>query len=139
MKRSPLTRNSPVKRVNTARRKRIYERCFGDRGSHVREMNCLGLALDTAHFFADLEAAPHEDPDDSLACSGPTQAAHVRARGMGGAKGDRRDLVPLCARHHAEAGELGTSQRVDFERLHDINLTIEAARIAAELDAKGIP
>jgi hypothetical protein len=144
-RRKPLARGKALARstrlapVNRKRKAETYARNFGDRGSHVRALNCLGLALDTAHFFADLEAAPHEEPDDSLACSGPTQAAHARARGMGGAKGDRRDLVPLCQRHHVEAGELGTSQRADFERLHGISLTAEAARIAAELDAKGIP
>lgn len=65
------------------------------------------------------------------------QAAHARARGMGGVKGDRRDLVPLCPKHHMESGEFRTSQRAAFEVRHGVDLVAEAARIAVELDERG--
>jgi hypothetical protein len=142
-RRTPLARGKALARstklapVNRKRKAETYARNFGDRGGHVRAMNCLGLALDTAHYFADLEADPTGEPDDSFACSGPVQAAHVRARGMGGAKGDRRDLVPLCHRHHLEAGEFRTTQRTEFEKRYGIDLVAEADRIARALDAEG--
>jgi len=71
-------------------------------------------------------------------CSRKIDAAHVRARGMGGAKGDRRDLVPLCRRHHRASGEARTSQRAKFEKGYGIDLAAEAARIALELDDRGL-
>jgi hypothetical protein len=141
----PLQRRTPVRKVNRERKAETFARNFGERAGHVRALGCLvGQALarelDEVEDFAGRLAVAVDHEQTERACDfGPTQAAHARARGMGGAKGDRRDLVPLCHRHHAQAGELGTSERAAFERLHDISLTAEAARIAAELDAKGIP
>jgi hypothetical protein len=150
-RRTPLARGKAIARltrlapVNRKRKAAAFERNFGKRAEHVRASGCiigqaLARELDEVEDFASrlVVAVGHEQT--GRACDfGPAQAAHARARGMGGCKGDRRDLVPLCARHHAQAGELGTSQRADFERLHSISITAEAARIAAELDERGIP
>jgi hypothetical protein len=57
---------------------------------------------------------------------------------MGGCKGDRKQLVPLCGPHHAEAGEARTSQRDEFERRHGLDLQHEAKQIDAELTAQGV-
>jgi hypothetical protein len=79
-------------------------------------------------------------------CEGDPVAAHVIARGMGGAKGGRRHLVGLCWHHHNEAGERPgmahqddpTTARAIFEKRHGVDLQAEAARVAAELDTRGI-
>lgn len=108
----------PLKRrgANRARRAKLYERNFGERGDAVREMPCLLLSTEE--------------------CEREIEAAHVSARGMGGVKGDRRQLVPLCGRHHRISGRMAPS---DFIARYHINLRHEADRIAAELDARGIP
>ncbi len=112
-----LRRGKRVAPRNAKRRAKLYARNFGERAAFVRSMECLG----------------------SAGCAGPIEAAHVRARGMGGVRGSRRDLVPLCSRHHAEAGEARTSMRRTFELVHAVDLTAEAARIAASLDEAGVP
>jgi len=111
-----LKRRTPVKRVNRGRRAKLYERNFGKRGDAVREMACLLLSTNE--------------------CERAIEAAHASARGMGGVKGDRRELVPLCGHHHAISGRMAPS---DFIARYHINLRHEAGRIAAELDARGIP
>lgn len=111
-----LHRRTPMKRINAERRAKLFARNFGKRSSAVRAMPCLVAG-----------------------CRKESQAAHVRARGMGGARGDRRDLVPLCAHHHREAGERRTTARLAFQAFYLLDLEAEAARIAAELDAKGLP
>lgn len=125
MKRTPLKRRTPLtstgklartamKRSNAKRRRKAYARNFGERADAIRAMPCLVPG-----------------------CPLPSVAAHARARGMGGAKGDRRSLVSLCQPHHVEAGEARTSQRADFERRHGVDLGTAAERTAAELDARG--
>lgn len=144
MKRTPLKRKTPMKRggrlkrtglsrttrinpVNKTRRAKTSARNFGERGQPVRDMGCLC-------------AGPLSQGRIGLShCMGDIQAAHVIARGMGGAKGDRRDLVPLCARHHEEAGERGTSKRAAFQDAFGLDLDTEAKRIASLLDDQGIP
>lgn len=113
MKRSAPMRRTALRRANPERKAKTYERNFGDRGALVRAMPCLVRG-----------------------CHLPTQAAHAVARGMGGAKGDKRMLVPLCANHHAESGEHRTSARQRFEERTGLDLIAEAERIAAELDAR---
>lgn len=105
-----------MKRVNRKRRAELFERNFGQRGAAVREMPCL-LA-------------------NTKDCDQPVEAAHASARGMGGVKGDRHQLVPLCGRHHTISGRMAPS---DFIARYKINLRTEARRIARELDARGIP
>lgn len=111
----PLKR-SPMKRSNRRRRAATYARNFGERGAAVREMPCL--------------LAP------TGGCRGRTEAAHATARGMGGHNGDRRSLVPLCTWHHRASGDMGA---ITFAAKYRIDLHEEAARIARELDARGLP
>jgi hypothetical protein len=115
-------RRTRVRPTNPERKAETFARNFGPRGEAVRAMPCL------------CARGPW-----SLRCGQPAEAAHARARGMGGAKGDRRDLVPLSRKHHDEAGEARTSQRAAFELRHGLDLFAEADRIAAELDARGLP
>lgn len=85
------------------------------RGTAVREMPCLLAATG--------------------GCEGPIHA-HARARGMGGAGGDLRELVPLCWHHHGVSHSMAAK---DFAALYRIDLRQEAQRIARELDARGYP
>ena len=66
--------------------------------------------------------------------SGPVEAAHVKARGMGGCGGDRRSLVPLCTRCHREQHAIGLRA---FGEKYEIDLHDHAARIALQLDEEG--
>jgi hypothetical protein len=150
-RRKPLARGKALARstrlapVNRERRVKVFERNFGQRAAEVRSLGCivgarLGGELDEQPTFIRKLVVAVRHQESGQACDfGGAQAAHAIARGMGGAKGSRRDLVPLCAKHHAEAGEARTSQRANFEQTYGISLTAEAARIAAELDAKGVP
>ncbi|MCA9636547.1 MAG: hypothetical protein KC420_11020 [Myxococcales bacterium] len=89
---------------------------YGLRGDPVRALGCLCRG--------GLSWSP---------CGGPTEAAHVRSRGAGGT---RRDLVPLCQRHHSEQHRIGIKT---FAERHSLDLTAEAQRIAVELDRQGYP
>jgi hypothetical protein len=104
-------RRTALRRANPERRAKVFARTFGDRGAAVRAMSCLVRG-----------------------CHLPAQAAHAIARGMGGAKGTLRHLVPLCSGHHLEAGEYRTSARARFEERHGLDLLAEAERIAVLLD-----
>lgn len=120
----PMKR-SGVKKTNPARRKKQFERNFGERAEHIRGMSCI--------------ASPDADaPFDSrrVVCNGDVQAAHVIARGMGGCNGDRRSLVPLCAIHHQQQGSIGN---MHFDALYGLDMRICAARIAVQFDEQGIP
>ena len=118
---APLTRKTPIRRggrlrpANSERRRRTFLRNFGERADLVRKMPCL-LA----------------DRGPSL-CEGRVVAAHVKSRGAGG---DRRHLVPLCEGHHDQQHRWGIAT---FQQRHGLDLPAEAARIAAELDARRIP
>lgn len=57
----------------------------------------------------------------------PTQAAHAKARGMGGAGGDWQLLVPLCNEHHREQESAGN---VRIEARYGVNLVEYAALLA---------
>jgi hypothetical protein len=126
---TPLKPGKRIKPSNAKRRKKTFDRNFGERGGPVRDMGCL---------CADPWITRHAPNGTRTWCSGDTQASHTIARGMGGAKGSRRNLVPLCAGHHAESGERGTSQREAFESRYGLDLQSEAERIALELDARGL-
>lgn len=114
MKRSPIKRRTPLRQRNRKRAAKSYARNYGERGDAVRAMRCLV----------------------GVNCRGPIQAAHVKARGMGGRGGDRRSLVPFCAGHHDEQTRRGGKT---FAATHRLDLHAEAERIALELDARGIP
>jgi len=103
---------------NPKRARKAYERNYGERGDAVRAMHCLVGGI------------------ESTGCRGPIQAAHVKARGMGGCNGDRRSLVPFCAGHHDEQTRRGGKT---FAATHRLDLAAEAERVALELDARGIP
>ena len=132
MKRSGIKRRTPLKRsgslgrtsrinpVNRERKRKQYARNFGERATVIRSMPCL--------------VADHCDVTN---CAGDPVAAHATARGMGGAKGDRRDLVPLCWWHHEEAGERRTSKRHAFELRYGFSVDEAAVRIAQLLDDQG--
>lgn len=136
MKRTPL-RSSPeagrawrgrskaMPRRNPKRAAKAYERNFGSRADWIRGQPCLVRGI-----------AGH-------VCKTRTQAAHSKPRKAGGRGGNRRDLVPLCAEAHAEAGEYpgigrweGT-QRWAFETRYGLSLVEKAAEIAAFLDSLG--
>jgi len=119
-------KRSRVNPTNPERRRDAYERNFGERADAVRAMRCL------VHRPGVVRLARN-------ACQGDIVAAHVRARGMGGAHGSRFDICPLCARHHDEAGEIRTSKRAAFEAKYGVDLQAEAERIAAELTEQGYP
>jgi hypothetical protein len=103
-----------MRRSNPARRRKAYERNYGERAEHVRDMRCLV---------------------DNHECRGRVVAAHVKARGMGGCNGDRRSLVPLCWAHHDEQGGVGIAT---FQARHGLDLHAKAEEIAHELDDAGV-
>lgn len=111
-RRMPLTRRTRLRPVNRERRLERYAAAFGDRGELVRAMPCICLGNE---------------------CHGPIEAAHTKSRGAGGS---RRDMVPLCARHHRRQHDRGIQT---FEHETGVDLRAAAARIAVELDARGIP
>lgn len=108
---------------NRKRSAKTHARNFGDRADAVRAMPCI-------------LAGRHE-------CRGPVQACHAKARGMGGAKGDRRDLWPGCAAAHEEAGErpgLGRwagTKRAAFVERWGTDPELVAREVAERLDAAG--
>jgi len=122
--------------IRPNRARKTYERNFGVRGEAVRQMGCgcKPAVIDALRVHAAELVAPK-------LCRGDIQAAHATPRGMGGANGDKRVLTGLCARHHDEAGERGTSKRRAFDELYGDGegwLIREAVRIALELDERGI-
>jgi len=126
-------RRSKIKPVNRKRMAKKLARNFGAEAQRVRSMDCLCMGQDAHAFYVELELAhAYGVPDAVILCSGSIVAAHVTPRGMGGSKGDRFRLVPLCAAHHDEAGEEHTGQRSAFEARYGIDLDKEADRIAVE-------
>lgn len=117
-RRTPLTRNVNIRRRNEGRAKERKSRNFGYEADAVRAMPCL--------------ACKRSAPQMSDSTTSRSVAAHVVPRGMGGANGGRFDLVPLCPKHHADAGEERTSRRAGFEARHKLDLRYEADRIALE-------
>lgn len=147
MKHGPVTRwyeqdgepepklRKPMRRSNPKRRRRAYARNFGDRAEILRsDYECFA-----AGFLRDYYAKHLDLPTGCQPCAGNLQAMHTRARGMGGVKGSRRHLVAACAIHHLEAGEHGTTARLDCEERYHVDLDALAERIADDLDEQGIP
>lgn len=116
-----LRRKTALARVNRKRRTKLFTRNYGSatRLHAAKAEGCLVAGR-----------AGHR-------CSGPLDAAHVVARGMGGAKGDARQIVILCRAAHIQAGERGTSDRALFETVYGVDLEREAAKLAARLDEGG--
>lgn len=95
-------RKAPIRRANPERLARLEKRNFGPHGEFVRKLPCL---------------VPE--------CGRPAERAHLRPRGMGGCKGDWRELINLCAAHHRGArGQEGRTAA--FEAEH--RLSLAAAR-----------
>lgn len=109
-------RRTRIRARNPKRKAATFARNYGERGALVRAMPCVVAG-----------------------CRHQSEAAHVKARGMGGAKGDKRGLWPGCQMHHTEAGEFRTTARARFEARYKLDLIAIAERIALQLDAEGIP
>jgi hypothetical protein len=109
----PLARKTRLRPVNPERKLERYARNYGDRGAIVRAMPCLLLAAG--------------------GCKGAVEAAHVKSRGAGG---DRRSLIPLCMGHHNEQHQHGAKT---FAAKYEVDLGAAAARIAVDLDLRGVP
>lgn len=124
MKRTPLVRRTPlrakteikrsgrIRPFNPERKAKQFDRNFGARAEAVREMECI---------------VGHD-------CQGDIVAAHVKARGMGGCNGSRRDIVPMCWSHHELQGTMGI---VSFQIRFKINMPSIARVIASKLDDLG--
>lgn len=110
MKRSPMPRRKTrLRQRNPARAARAFARNFGPKAEWIRGLPCLVRG-----------------------CRRRSEACHAQARGMGGAKGDASVLVPLCRRHHGEAGELRTGERQAFTARYGLDLMAEAWRLEQE-------
>ena len=96
MKRTALRRLTPLRKVNSHRRRTRHAEAFGDKAHWIRSQPCV------------------------ICGDRHTQAAHVRSRGAGG-KADV--LVPLCVQHHTEQHTVGIRT---FESRHNVDLTLEA-------------
>jgi len=90
VKRSPLKRGKRLRSFNPERAAEKYRRNFAgpyegyDHGQRIRDLGCCVPG-----------------------CRRQAEASHVTPRGMGGAKGSWRDLVPQCREHHAWFGSSG--------------------------------
>lgn len=116
--------------VNRKRRAKAFVRNYGSK-EHVEAMKSEGC------YIARIWSPPMWMESGRPTCWGPLDAAHARAKGMGGAKGDVEDLVCLCRGHHTEAGEYRTTQRAEFEQKYRADLQEEARRGAAKEKAGG--
>ncbi len=119
MKRSEIKRFTPIRRANPERRARKYARNFSGDGEGG------GIEHDTwirARYCCLCVAA-------RVPQVGPTQAAHVIARGMGAAKGRWTDLVPLCPQHHELQGRIGNG---GIAKTFDVDLGYVAKRLVRE-------
>lgn len=107
----------PMPKSNRARRARAFARNYGTRGEAVREAGCIAAS--------------------SGECEGPIEACHDRARGMGGAGGDRFELFGACSKHHRESGPRRSSQRAEFERRHGVDVGDVVKATADRLTQEG--
>lgn len=125
-KRKPMTRKKRLRPANQERRAKLHARNYPDRPAV--EPHCLVTRLRLAY------EARHGMSPDWPPCCAKIDQAHVRARGMGGCKGDKHDVVYLCRTHHIEQEH----SRGAFEARYGCDLAAEAARVAAgELDDLG--
>jgi hypothetical protein len=102
-------------RTKAHRKRQRMARNFGAEAPAIRERPCI-VNLSRRRVV------------DSL-CRGAVQAAHVVARGMGGAHGGRFDLVPMCALHH---GQQSTKGIKSFADLYHLDLRAIADQYALE-------
>jgi len=76
-------KRSRLNPVNSKRRKKKYERNFGEKADWIREQECA------------VTGSPGTDWN-------PVVAAHMITRKMGGCGGDKRHLVPMLATVHVD-------------------------------------
>lgn len=105
-----LETHNYMSRVNKDRKVRNYEKHFG---SEKRVIEVKSLSCAVCGFYI-------------------SENAHVKSRGGGGTW---EDIVNLCNRHHRELDDqLG---KKTFEKKYDIDLDIEAKKLAKRLDKNG--
>lgn len=112
-------RGKPINRRNEERRAKLHERNYPDRP--LVEPWCLITRVRLKY------EAQHGMSPSWTACCQKIDAAHIRARGMGGVKGDKNDVVYLCRTHHMEQERNPAA----FEARYGVDLRAEADRIAA--------
>ena len=103
-RRTPLARSGPVKPKNAKRRKREFERAYGG-ASRVEWIKTLPCVV----------ASP--------LCQGPIENMHVRGGGVA-RKADARFIAPACHGHHAQLHLVG---KTVFEKMHRVNLDVAAS------------
>lgn len=101
-----IRRRTPLRQKNPERLARLRKQQFGPQAALARTLPCL------------VEGCPW-----------PTVPAHAIARGMGGARGKDKDVVPLCWDHHEEQHK-GIRT---FERKYRLDLEAEARALAREV------
>lgn len=105
---SSLQRKTPLKKVNPARRRRLWKRNFNAKSLWIRTLPCIVCVYPVT-----------------------AEAVHVRARGMGGCNGSSKDMVPMCRTHHVLLDDtLGSPAR--FTEATGIDLVAAAAHLEAE-------
>jgi hypothetical protein len=93
----------------------------GRRGAAVREMPCI------------TDSGCWKPARGAQLCWGVPEAAHARARGGGGVKGDSGDLFPACTGHHRQQERIGNTA---FNALYGVNVVAKAASVKAGLDER---
>jgi hypothetical protein len=122
-----LSRSTRLAPVNRGRRAAAYARNFGPRADAIRAMPCA------------VAAVAHRVRPDWSPCWLAVEAAHSKARKMGGCGSGSRWQWPACRGHHEEAGEFRTSKRAAFVAKYEIDPVELSGRIAVELDERGLP
>ena len=89
-------KRTPLRRSNSARKRKRYTIAFGSKADWVRSLPCL------------------------VCGAVPSDPAHVRSRGAGGTAAD---IVPLCRAHHSEQHAVGVRT---FSERHGLDLRAEA-------------
>ena len=96
MKKSPIERRTPIKKVNRKRKAKREAEHFGDKAKWVRTLVCL------------------------VCGRYPVQACHAKSRGAGGTA---EHLVPMCVDHHRQQHQMGIDT---FGALYNVDLMDEA-------------
>lgn len=107
-----MTRITPVRKWNTARKARAFAHAYGSAGrvAWVRSLPCWVQLV-----------GPREP------CSGDVQNVHTKNGGMG-LKAVAATIIPLCRAHHTELHQSG---RRRFEERHGMSLTLAAENVEA--------
>jgi hypothetical protein len=110
MKRTPITRKTPLKPSNPARKHDRFRRAFGSKArvEMIRREPC------------------------AVCRSTPSENAHVRSRGAGGTW---EDVIPLCPWHHREQHTVGLAT---FAARHQIALETVARWYAEHYPPEGL-